>query len=187
MKIVTLPGGQDPADAPDGFADRLRGAESYLFYRMRLDRAFGRPSGSFDSGREFLAKAGTRPSARTRFASRRPARPPARDTGWPGACARRERTGLEDAPRLLDAGDRLERDVLAACVAHPSLVRGLTELSSDHFDVGAQPPLPRRARHRVGTTRSSRRSGPSSTHVRHRKRSTSARGRSCSSGSASGS
>ena len=38
------------------------------------------------------------------------------------------------SPRLLDAGDRLERDVLAACVAHPSLVRGLAELSADHFD-----------------------------------------------------
>jgi len=38
------------------------------------------------------------------------------------------------APRLLEAGDRLERDVLAACVAHPSLVRGLAELSADHFD-----------------------------------------------------
>jgi hypothetical protein len=39
-----------------------------------------------------------------------------------------------EPPRLLDAGDRLERDVLAACVAHPSLVRGLAELSADHFD-----------------------------------------------------
>jgi hypothetical protein len=39
-----------------------------------------------------------------------------------------------EAPRLLDAGDRLERDALAACVAHVSLVRGLTELSPEHFD-----------------------------------------------------
>ncbi len=39
-----------------------------------------------------------------------------------------------EAPRLLEAGDRLERDVLAACVAHPALVRGLAELSADHFD-----------------------------------------------------
>ena len=40
----------------------------------------------------------------------------------------------EESPRLLDAGDRLEREVLAACVAHPSLVRDLAELSADHFD-----------------------------------------------------
>jgi hypothetical protein len=39
-----------------------------------------------------------------------------------------------ETTRLLDAGDRLERDVLAACVAHASLVRGLAELSPDHFD-----------------------------------------------------
>ena len=48
----------------------------------------------------------------------------------------RGRAGAQptDATRLLDAGDRLERDVLAACVAHPSLVRGLGELSVEHFD-----------------------------------------------------
>ena len=39
-----------------------------------------------------------------------------------------------DAPRLLEAGDRLERDVLAACLAHPSLVLGLAELTPEHFD-----------------------------------------------------
>jgi len=44
------------------------------------------------------------------------------------------RTRSEEPPRLLGAGDRLERDVLAACVASPGLVRGLAELSADHFD-----------------------------------------------------
>ena len=37
VKIVTLPEGQDPADAPDGFAERLRNPESYLVYRVRLE------------------------------------------------------------------------------------------------------------------------------------------------------
>ena len=37
VKIVTLPQGQDPADAPEGFAERLSGAESYLVYRVRLE------------------------------------------------------------------------------------------------------------------------------------------------------
>src|SRR4249919_2071666 len=36
VKVVILPPGQDPADAPEGFGDRLRGAESYLVYRVRL-------------------------------------------------------------------------------------------------------------------------------------------------------
>ena len=136
VKIVTLPGGQDPADAPDGFADRLRNAESYLVYRVRLEieRSADRQEG-FVRAREVLAKAEDSPERqealrlladrldlpRDTLAGLAPAR---------GGAAR----GLEDAPRLLDAGDRLERDVLAACVAHPSLVRGLTELSSDHFD-----------------------------------------------------
>jgi hypothetical protein len=47
-----------------------------------------------------------------------------------GATAR----DLEPTPRLLDAGDRLESDVLAASLAHASLVPYLAELSPDHFD-----------------------------------------------------
>ena len=47
-----------------------------------------------------------------------------------GATAR----DVEPTPRLLDAGDRLERDVLASCVAHAALVPYLAELSADHFD-----------------------------------------------------
>ena len=136
VKIVTLPGGRDPADAPNGFADRLLSAESYLVYRVRLEieRSADRQEG-FVRAREVLAKAEDSPERqealrlladrldlpRETLAGLAPAR---------GGAAR----GLEDAPRLLDAGDRLERDVLAACVAHPSLVRGLTELSPDHFD-----------------------------------------------------
>jgi DNA primase len=136
VKIVTLPHGQDPADAPDGFADRLRTAESYLVYRVRLEieRSADRQEG-FVRAREVLAKAEDSPERqealrlladrldlpRETLAGLAPAR-----GGGPARS--------EEAPRLLDAGDRLEREVLAACVAHPSLVRGLAELSSDHFD-----------------------------------------------------
>ena len=57
-KVVTLPRGQDPADAPDGFEDKLEGAESYLLYRVRLelDRAADR-QGGFVHAREVLARA----------------------------------------------------------------------------------------------------------------------------------
>jgi DNA primase len=136
VKIVTLPRGQDPADAPDGFGDRLSGAESYLVYRVRLEieRSADRQEG-FVRSREILAKAEDSPQRqealrlladrldlpRETLAGLAPAR-----GGGPSPTV--------EAPRLLDAGDRLERDVLAACVAHPSLVRGLAELSADHFD-----------------------------------------------------
>ncbi len=50
------------------------------------------------------------------------------------APARGGATTVADNTRLLDAGDRLERDALAACLAHPSLVRGLGELTPEHFD-----------------------------------------------------
>ena len=44
VRVVPLPKGQDPADAPEGFEDRLAGAESYLLHRVRLelDRAADR-------------------------------------------------------------------------------------------------------------------------------------------------
>jgi hypothetical protein len=37
-------------------------------------------------------------------------------------------------PRMVDAGDRLERDALAGVFAHPGLLRVLGELGPDHFD-----------------------------------------------------
>ena len=43
-------------------------------------------------------------------------------------------TGAASSPRLIDAGDRLEREALAGCVAHPELVRLLAEMSPEHFD-----------------------------------------------------
>lgn len=136
VKVVTLPRGQDPADAPDGFEDRLAGAESYLLYRVRLelDRASDRQEG-FVRAREILAKAEDSPERQEalRLLADRLDLPretlsglaPAR--GGKGAVA-------AEAPRLLDAGDRLERDALAACLAHPTLVRGLAELAPEHFD-----------------------------------------------------
>ena len=57
--------------------------------------------------------------------------------------------------RVLEAGDRLERDVLAAAYVFPSLKPALEKLPPEHFDSDAQPPclrdalLSRRARSRA--------------------------------------
>jgi len=136
VKVVTLPRGQDPADAPDGFEERLEGAESYLLYRVRLEleRAADRQEG-FVRAREVLAKAEDSPERQEalRLLADRLDLPretlaglaPARGGG---------RQAVPETPRLLEAGDRLERETLAACVAHPSLIRGLAELGPEHFD-----------------------------------------------------
>jgi DNA primase len=138
VKIVTLPQGQDPADAPEGFAERLSGAESYLVYRVRLEieRSADRQEG-FVRAREVLARAEDSPERQEalRLLADRLDLP--RET-LAGLAPARGGAGVAshavEPPRLLDAGDRLERDVLAACVAHTALVRGLAELSADHFD-----------------------------------------------------
>jgi DNA primase len=136
VRVVTLPRGQDPADAPDGFGERLGSAESYVVYRVRLEiersadkqQAFIRVlevlakheySPEFDEARRLAGDQLDLP--REALARLLPAR---------GATAR----GVEPTPRLLDAGDRLESDVLAASLAHASLVPYLAELSPDHFD-----------------------------------------------------
>jgi DNA primase len=136
VKVVTLPHGQDPADAPEGFADRLSAAESYLVYRVRLEieRASDRQE-AFVRAREVLAKAEDSPERQEalRLLADRLDLPRETLAGLAPGRGRGVRSG-QDTPRLLDAGDRLERDVLAACVAHASLVRGLAELTPEHFD-----------------------------------------------------
>ena len=58
IRVVVLPLGQDPADAPTGFEQRLGQAESYLHYRVRLEleRAADRQE-AFVRAREILSKA----------------------------------------------------------------------------------------------------------------------------------
>jgi DNA primase len=136
VKVVTLPRGQDPADAPDGFADRLGSAESYLVYRVRLEieRSADRQEG-FVRAREIFSKAEDSPERQEalRLLADRLDLP--RETLASLAPPRGGgRRAASDTPRLLGAGDRLERDVLAACLAHSSLVRGLAELTPEHFD-----------------------------------------------------
>ena len=136
VKVVTLPRGQDPAAAPEGFEERLAGAESYLLYRVRLEleRSSDRQEG-FVRAREVLAKAEDSPERQEalRLLADRLDLPKETLSGLAPSRAARAQVA-RGAPRLLEAGDRLERDVLAACLAHPSLVLGLAELTPEHFD-----------------------------------------------------
>jgi DNA primase len=138
IRVVTLPSGQDPADAPAGFEQRLGGAESYLHYRVRLEleRAEDRQE-AFVRAREVLAKAEDSPERQeaVRLLADRLDLPRETLSGIAPASGRQASRPSDATPtRLLDAGERLERDVLAAALAYPAIAKLLGELSADHFD-----------------------------------------------------
>src|SRR5436190_6698305 len=135
VRVVTLPPGLDPADLADSFEQRVARAESYLLHRVRLEaeRATDRQE-AFVRVREVLARHDDSPERQEalRFAGDRPDLPEETQAGLApraGAAA----TGRVSA-RLLDAGERLERNALAGVAAHRALVPVLAELGSDHFD-----------------------------------------------------
>jgi len=135
VHVVALPAGSDPADLADGFEQRLGAAESYLGYRVRLEieRAADRQEG-FVRVREVLARFEDSPERQDaiRYAADKLDLPKETQAGLaPRASA--SLTG-RISPRLLDAGQRLERDALAGVAAHRSLVSILAELGPEHFD-----------------------------------------------------
>jgi DNA primase len=135
VRVVALPAGFDPADLADGFEQRLGRAESYLGYRVRLeiDRAEDRQE-AFVRVREVLARFEDSPERQdaVRYAADKLDLPRETQAGLA------PRTGVPTtgriSPRLLDAGQRLERNALAGVAAHPSLVPILAELTPEHFD-----------------------------------------------------
>jgi DNA primase len=135
VRVVTLPPGLDPADLADGFEERLAAAESYLAYRVRLeiDRAPDRQE-AFVRVREVLERFEDAPErhAALRYVADRLDLPKETQAGLaPKAGA--NATGRVSA-RLLDAGDRLERNALAGVAAHRSLSQILAQLGPEHFD-----------------------------------------------------
>jgi DNA primase len=140
VRVVALPKGEDPADAPGSFAGRLGGAESYLPYRVRivLDRTPDRQE-AFLRGREILSGAEDSPERQeaVRLLADRLDLP--RETLAGLAPARSAATGRRvpadaETPRLLEAGLQRERDLLAAVVRNPSLLDELAALTPEHFD-----------------------------------------------------
>jgi DNA primase len=139
VKVVALPPGIDPADAPDQFAARLTAAEAYLVHRVRLEieRAPDREE-AFRRVRTVLAPFEDSPNRQDalRLAGDRLDLP--RETLAVLAPSRRSAgTAAEVTPKILEAGVRLERDVLAAAVAHPELRKLLHEVPPEHFDLEA--------------------------------------------------
>ncbi|HTS73100.1 MAG TPA: DNA primase [Gaiellaceae bacterium] len=143
VKVVTLPPGRDPADLAARFDELLGRAESYLSYRVRLEieRAPDRQEG-FVRARDALAGFEDSPERQdaVRLAADRLDLPKETQAGL--APGRRGGATGEISPRLLEAGERLERDALAGVAAHPELQGLLTELDPEHFDAE----LHRRAR-----------------------------------------
>jgi DNA primase len=137
--VVPLPPGSDPADAAEDFQSRLEHATEYLVHRVKLeiDRA---PSAqaAFDSVQALILKAPQGPDQEraARYAASRlnvPLRVDATAAPVFGEASR----------KVIDAGERLERDLLAICVVNPELAeRYLRELDDRHFDS----PLHRRLR-----------------------------------------
>jgi DNA primase len=143
VRVVALPPGVDPAEAVEGFEERLTSAAGYLLHRTRLEieRAPSRQDG-FVHVREVLARAEPGPEwmEAAREAADRLDLPPELQAGL--APRTRRKTGTL-THKVLEAGPRLERRLLAACAAHPELVeRYLVQLDDRHFDE----PLHRRLR-----------------------------------------
>jgi len=136
VRVVALPSGTDPADAAEGFEERLANAESYVLYRVRLelDRAPDRQE-AFVHAREILSRFEDSPERQQalRLVADRLDLP--RET-QAGLVPRRAGRGAapEVSPKLLEAGERLERDALAGVAAHTDLREVLAGLSPDHFD-----------------------------------------------------
>jgi DNA primase len=137
--VVPLPPGADPADAADDFESRLENATEYLVHRVKLeiDRAPS-PQAAFDAVQGLILKAPQGPDQEraAKYAANRlkvPLRVDATSAPVFGEASR----------KVIDAGGRLERDLLAVCVVNPELAkRYLHELDDRHFDN----PLHRRLR-----------------------------------------
>lgn len=132
IRVVALPKGKDPADDPAGFEARLGEAEAYAVHRVRLELDRAR-----DKQHAYL---------RVQDVLNGIPESPERHDAWRLA---NDRLGLTiqlraagsasgadaaSSSRMIDAGERLEREALAGCVAHPGLVRLLAEMTPDHFD-----------------------------------------------------
>ena len=132
VRVVALPSGKDPADDPTGFEAHLGAAESYPVHRVRLilDRTPDRQL-AYLAVQEFLNGI---PESPERHDAWRLANDRLGLTVQLRATGGSAGVGAPVSSKMIDADERLERRVLAGCVAHPDLVRLLAELTPEHFD-----------------------------------------------------
>jgi DNA primase len=138
VRVIALPRGTDPADVAAGFEQRLGRAEGYVLYRVRLEleRARDRQE-AFVGAREVLERFEDSPERQEalRLVADRLDLPRETQAGLaPRRASAAGRAAPSVSPKLLDAGERLERDALAGIATHPGLLDLLAELTPDHFD-----------------------------------------------------
>jgi DNA primase len=131
VNVVALPSGLDPADDPSGFEGRLKGAEPYVLYRVRieLDRADDREAG-FRRAKDILDGY---PEGPDKLAAQRLVTDRVGTTVQFRTGAIPSARAAANAPRVVDAGTRLERHALAGALAHEALRPLLGQLTPEHF------------------------------------------------------
>ena len=131
VHIVGLPHGKDPADDPGGFEDRLGEAKPYAVHRVQLewDRKRDKQH-AYLRIQDFLDGIPDSPERHEAWRLANDLFGLTIQLRRAGSAA----TGAAASPRLIDAGERLEREALAGCVAHSELLPVLAEMSPDHFD-----------------------------------------------------
>jgi len=136
VQVVTLPEGTDPADDPAAFTAQLERPVSYLVHRVRLlHRKAPDQQTAYAEIKTFLNSYPDSPEHQEarRLATDLLDLPPETQVALAPAAPGR-RGGVAITPRLLEAGQRLERSALAGVAAHPALNRFLEGLSPEHFD-----------------------------------------------------
>jgi DNA primase len=132
VRVVALPSGTDPADDPAGFEKQLASAAPYPVHRVRLEvRDDADPHAAYGRVQEFLNRI---PESPERHEAWRLANDRLGLTVELRATGAAAAAGQPVSARLLDAGQRLERDALAGVATHPDLRHLLVELTADHFD-----------------------------------------------------
>ena len=133
VNVVALPPGVDPADEPNGFEAYLRNAEPYVVYRVRLEleHADDREAG-FRKAKEILDGF---PEGPDKLAAQRLVTDRIGTTVQFRTGAIPSARAAANAPRVVDAGTRLERNALAGALAHEDLRPLLGQLTPEHFYV----------------------------------------------------
>ena len=136
VQVVSLQQGTDPADDPDAFARQLLSPVSYPVHRVRLEHARARDKqSSWTAVRGFLSSIPDSPERQDalRLAADLLDLPPELQAGLAPARGSARTAGVV-SPRLLDAGQKLERSALAGVAAHADLIPLLAEVGPEHFD-----------------------------------------------------